>query len=321
MKKLWWMTLALGAWANIGVAQEAEPGAPFIVDTIAVDHDTILMYSDKTWEYLSVLNFNGVTCPHVHELVTSDTNYQFVQDWNTEMPFTHDNDVALATMTDSIWTCTVDSLHKDWCIPFEGPVISTFKHRGRRFHYGIDIDLVTGDPVRAAFSGRVRYAQYNKSGFGNLVIIRHYNGLETYYAHFDKLKVVPNQEVKAGEIIGLGGNTGRSTGSHLHFEVRFYHNPINPETIFDFKNKTLKDENLFVHKDLFSYRKISSSSSRPSSSSTPSANGDVKTHRIRSGDSLYKIALKYGTSVDALCRLNDMKKSEILRIGRVLKVK
>ena len=123
----------------------------------------------------------------------------------------------------------VDDIHKDFDCPVQGIVTSRYGYRKGRYHNGIDLNLRTGDTVKAAFSGRVRYAKWNDGGFGNLVIIRHHNGLETFYAHLSKHLVAPDQEVKAGEPIGLGGNTGRSFGAHLHFEVRFYDAPMNPE--------------------------------------------------------------------------------------------
>lgn len=303
----------------------AEVSPAFVIDTVVVDDDSIVVYSDKSWEYLDVLNFDGIMNPDLHEVVMSDSNWMFSTHWHNDMCYETNND--LSHMNDTLWTCVVDSGYDDFHMPVDGAVISTFKWRGRRFHYGIDIDLETGDTVRSAFSGRVRYAKYNKSGFGNLVIVRHHNGLETYYAHFSKILVSPNQMVTAGEVLGLGGETGRATGSHLHFEVRFYDNALNPEEVIDFKAKKLKDENLFVHKGLFNYRKSSSSrssssrSGSSSSSSSSSVNKNATTHKIRSGDSLYKIARIYGTSIDKLCKLNGINRDTILKIGRTLKVR
>jgi len=301
---------------------KAQPSERFVVDTIMMEGtDSVVLFSDKTWEYLDIFNFDGVMNPVLEEYLAADTNYNYSMGWNNTVPFHNGN--YTAGMYDTIWMCAVDSQNPNFCIPFDGPVISKFKYRGRRFHKGIDIDLDIGDSVYAAFDGRVRYAQYNDNGFGNLVIIRHYNGLETYYAHFSKLLVMPNQLVKAGDLIGLGGSTGRSTGPHLHFEVRFYHNALNPELIFDFENKTLQDENLLVNGSMFHYAKKSSSSSSSSSSSRSSSgvSSSVKVHKVRRGDSLYYIALKYGTTVDKLCSLNGIKRDSILHIGQNIKLK
>src|SRR5690554_6388594 len=132
-------------------------------------------------------------------------------------------------------------------MPFDGVVTSRYGYRRGRYHNGIDINLNTGDTVVAAFDGKVRCSKYNKSGFSNLVVIRHYNGLETFYAHLSELIVVPNQWVKAGDPIGLGGNTGLSYRAQLHFETCFYDAPLNPEEIIDFKNKKIRDHITFVH--------------------------------------------------------------------------
>lgn len=292
------------------------------VDTVETADGDIVFFSDKSWEYLDLLGFDGITNPELYDLIASDTSYKLDLNWSNHVTIPYPNN-PVNMIEDSLWMCVIDSSYGGFCIPFDGRVTSTFKYRGRRFHHGIDIDLETGDTVRAAFDGIVRYAKYNKSGFGKLVIIRHYNGLETYYAHFSKLGVVPNQKVKAGDVIGLGGETGHAYGDHLHFEVRFFDHAIDPELIFDFKNKKLKDENLFVHKSLFDYKTFVSSkrSSGSSSSSSSTYNKDAKYHKIRSGDSLYELSLKYGVSMNQICRLNNITTSTVLQIGQVLKLR
>ena len=102
------------------------------------------------------------------------------------------------------------------------------KHGGNRHK-----KMASKNQKPQSFTRKIRYSKYNDGGFGNLVIIRHYNGLETFYAHLSKLLVYPNQEVIAGDPIGLGGNTGHSYGSHLHFEIRFFDVPFDPERIID----------------------------------------------------------------------------------------
>jgi murein DD-endopeptidase MepM/ murein hydrolase activator NlpD len=211
---------------------------------------------------------------------------------------------------------------------------SGFGYRHGRNHNGVDLDLEEGDTIRAAFDGKIRYAQYHENGFGNLVIIRHYNGLETYYGHASKLLVGPNQDVKAGDPIALGGNTGHSYGAHLHFEVRFYDVPIDPELIFDFEHKVI-DENLLVHRGIFvegGYRSTAQVNDGQGTvgTTTPNTGGgtsnsttssSAKTHKVRSGDTLGKIAEQYHTTVSKLCSLNGIKSTDIIHIGQVLKVK
>jgi len=122
-------------------------------------------------------------------------------------------------------------------------ITSKYGKRWKRMHQGVDINGNKGDTIYAAFSGKVRIVKNNPRGYGNFVIIRHYNGLETYYGHMSKQLVKPNQFVKSGEPIGLVGNTGRSTGAHLHFETRLCGRPINPELLFDFKNQDVVEDN------------------------------------------------------------------------------
>lgn len=282
-----------------------------IIDTIVINNDSVVLYSNKQWEYLDRINFDGVTNKWLHDIIINDSNYNWVENWNTNEAYSSEND--LSTMKDTLWLCTVDSNHNAFCMPHPGILTSTFKYRGRRFHYGIDLDLVTGDTLYAAFDGVVRYAQFNNGGYGNLVAIRHYNGLETLYAHLSKIFVGPNQDVKAGDPIGLGGKTGRAYGDHLHFEIRFMGNAIDPEYIIDFKNKRIKDENLYIYSGLFDYRATNTNSSTKAS--------DVKYHKIKKGDTLYGLALRYHTSVENICDLNKLRSTSTLNIGQVIKVK
>lgn len=190
-----------------------------------------------------------------------------------------------------------------------------YRRRFRRMHYGTDIKLNTGDTVRAAFDGKVRMVRYERRGYGHYVVIRHPNGLETLYAHLSKTIAKPDQVVRAGDPIALGGNTGRSTGSHLHFETRFMGIPINPELIVDFSEGMPKAESFAFQKKLVRGRSYAKSSN-----SGKSTGNHITTYRIRSGDTLSGIAAKHGTSVSALCRLNGISKNTTLRIGRSLRI-
>ena len=156
------------------------------------------------------------------------------------------------------------------------------------------------------------------------MVIRHYNGLETYYAHLSKLFVAPNELVVAGQPIGLGGNTGRSYGAHLHFEVRFYDLPINPEFLIDFELGELLDDNVFIHKGLFT---PVGQSTPPVASSTTGAvtttrtSSAAKYHKVKRGETLSSIARKHHTTVAKLCKLNKIKASSIIREGQTIRVK
>jgi hypothetical protein len=283
------------------------------IDTVDTKNGKIVIYPDRSWEYLSDIGFDGIMNPQLHYQISTDSSYLYKSYWKNDVVITcRTNEVA--KMKDTLWMCVIDSLHNNYCIPIDGRVTSKFGIRHGRNHNGTDIDLETGDTVYAAFDGKVRYSQMHSGGFGNLVIIRHYNGLETYYAHLSKMFVAPNQYVKAGDPIALGGNTGRSTGSHLHFEVRFYDQPINPELIFDFKQGVIKDENLLVSKNIFSNTKTSLGHSTYTQ-------GGKKYYKVRSGDTLGAIARRNGTSVSKLCSLNHIKPTTIIHIGQTLRIR
>lgn len=300
-----------------------------IVDTLYTSHGTVLMYENKTWQYLEDIKFDGVMNDHLHCMVADHPDLLgFKQPWNTDITFTSGRSNDISQMKDTLWMCVLKDIDDEFVIPVKGIVTSRYGYRGRRHHNGIDLDLETGDTVLAAWSGKVRYAKFNDGGFGNLVIIRHENGLETFYAHLSKLMVGPNQTVKAGEPIGLGGNTGRSFGSHLHFEVRFYDLPMNPEEVIDFNVKACKDENLFVHRGLFrpgAKPSESISANSPTSVAAPLAakttSSTNKYYKVRSGDTLSSIASKNRTTVSRLCQLNGIRQTTILQVGRNLRVR
>lgn len=288
------------------------------IDTIETEMGTMLIYPNRVWALMGEEKFDGVLNDSIDHIMCADTTYEFESGWDHNRTILSTGN-AVEEMQDTVWICVLDSLHGGFCIPRVDRVTSRYGRRRGRNHNGIDIDLETGDTIYAAFDGVVRYSQYHENGFGNLVIIRHFNGLETYYGHCSELMVAPNQPVKAGDPIAKGGNTGRSTGSHLHFEVRFYDNPINPEIIFDFDSLLVKDENLLVSRHIF--RGGSSSSVAHHKTATYDVDKSSATHKIRSGDTLGKIAGMYGTSVSEICRLNNMKETDILHIGVLLRVK
>ncbi len=204
-------------------------------------------------------------------------------------------------------------------------ITSHFGPRRRRFHYGVDLAMPTGEPVYAAFDGVVRFSKYNRS-YGHLVVIQHTNGLETYYAHLSKRHVTPGTQVRAGDIIGLCGNTGRSYGSHLHFEIRYEGNAMNPENVIDCTTRTLISPTLSLTKDSFrkvakkghENRKGKGTTARSSSSNYSS---DGKYYKVRSGDTLSRIAKRNGTTVAKLCKLNNLKETSILQIGQRIRLR
>ena len=200
-----------------------------------------------------------------------------------------------------------------YCMPTTNTKItSKFGPRRRRMHQGIDVKVYIGDTIRAAFSGKVRMVKYERRGYGQYVVIRHENGLETVYGHLSKQLVKEDQYVEAGEVIGLGGNTGRSTGSHLHFETRFLGQAINPALLFDFEKQDIVADSYLFQKGRNRYR-------NNRNAGTITSDGDIQYYKVRKGDSLARISKKTGTSIDALCKLNRITRRTTLRIGQVLR--
>ena len=221
-----------------------------------------------------------------------------------------------------------------------------YRRSFRRQHYGTDIKVFVGDTIRAAFSGKVRVVedQGYRRGYGKYVVIRHPNGLETVYGHLSKQLVKRDQIVKAGEVIGLGGNTGRSTGSHLHFETRFLGQFINPEKLFDFEAQDVKgDFYLFCSSGrgmvlasadnvdggeeemdeetakALMEKEAESEAYQQKRIQEMRAKTRTRMHKVKSGETLSSIAKKCGTTIDKLCRMNNIKRTSILRPGQILR--
>ena len=328
------------------------------MDTVETIYGKMIVYSNKTWSFLNKSVFDGVMNPRINRIMTLEQETPFSkQSWNNDVCFTTKNN-DLSLLKDTIWLCLTEDSNKGFKIPVPGVTTSRYGIRNGKNHNGIDLNLKTGDTVCAAWSGKVRYAKFNDGGFGNLVIIRHYNGLETFYAHLSKLLVFPDQDVIAGETIGLGGSTGHSTGPHLHFEVRFYDDPINPEEMIDFATKKLKFENLFVHKSLFKsgakpseyfddkdvekiepkkveevkkekvevkkekveVKKEKVEVKKEKEKKVEVRKDKVKYYMVKSGDTLSKIAARHKLTVSKLCQLNGIKSSATLRVGKSLRV-
>ncbi|MDR0894828.1 MAG: peptidoglycan DD-metalloendopeptidase family protein [Prevotellaceae bacterium] len=184
-----------------------------------------------------------------------------------------------------------------------------YRPRRRRMHYGLDIKVAIGDTIVAAFDGKIRIVknQGRRRGYGKYIVIRHNNGLETVYGHLSKQLVTVDQEIKAGEPIGLGGNTGRSTGSHLHFETRFLGIPIDPALMFDFVKQD-------IVADTYTFNKAQ----QVAKNGATVTGGNVY-YKVKKGDTLSRIASRQGISIDSLCKLNRITRKSILRPGQVLR--
>ena len=246
---------------------------------------------------------------------------------------------------------------RGFCMPTPSRVItSNFGRRWGRWHKGLDIKVYIGDTVRAAFSGKVRIVAYEGKGYGNYIVIRHNNGLETIYGHLSKQLVSENEYVRAGEPIGLGGNTGRSTGSHLHFETRLCGVALNPALMFDFPNQdvtgdfytyrssTIDDEsasatlargksasrgysreniqgNGEIHHGNIERRAARREAPQPRRNNNGNANTGVQMryYKVEAGETLENVAEKCGVSVDKLCRLNHFGRFTVIRKGQLLR--
>lgn len=217
--------------------------------------------------------------------------------------------IPIDSLPDSV---KIDCRH--FSVPVPGYITSDFGPRRYRYHYGTDLKVNVGDTVVAAFSGRIRIIDYEARGYGHYVVIRHENGLESVYAHLSKVLVKLDQNVKSGEIIGLAGNTGRSTGPHLHFETRYLGNAINPASIIDFKTGKVHAETYLITKQKSFYYQRAVAAAKKSQSS-------VKYYTVRKGDNLGSIAARNGTSVKNICRLNGIKEKKLLQLGQRLRVR
>lgn len=233
---------------------------------------------------------------------------------------------------------------RGFCMPTPSRVVtSKFGYRWHRQHQGLDIKVYVGDTIRAAFDGKIRVVKFDGNGYGHYVVIRHPNGLETLYGHMSRTLVQPDQIVKAGQVIGLGGNTGRSTGSHLHFETRLAGKAIDPALLFDFPNQDIVSD-YYVYRgeriqkeartstsalssvaneqnniESASTASRKSTANRRNTSSRKVAQSKSKTYKVKKGDTLYSIAKKNGLSVQELCKKNGIKQSAKIKAGQTLK--
>ena len=208
-----------------------------------------------------------------------------------------------------------DSLKEDVHIPMAGfklpapgYVTSPYGWRRYRMHKGTDIKVQIGDSIRSAWSGQVRIVGWDPRGYGYYVVVRHDNGLETIYGHLSRPLVDEYEKIPAGFVIGLGGNTGRSTGSHLHFEIRYLGEAMDPAKFIDFTTGQLRNPDEYV----IGIKAMKQARAEQAA---------MKYHKVRSGDTLSGIAKKYGTTVRKLCQLNKLKETSVIRIGQSLRVR
>lgn len=283
------------------------------IDTLATESAmiSIVLFNDNTWRYVISENYKA-------------DSEVFSDHWNTTATHAY-TDVELSSLPEATPILLVDSLDS-YHYPYIGRITSRYGPRRGRAHQGLDISLKTGDPIYATFDGKVRFSKA-AGNYGNLIIIRHNNGLETYYAHLSQRDVEVGDWVVAGQQIGLGGSTGRSTGPHLHFEVRYKGQSFDPERLIDFQTGNLRRAELLLKRRHFSiYAKYEQDFDaevevEKIEEAERKAAAAVQYHTVRSGDMLGTIARKYGTTVTRICQLNGIKSTSILRIGQRLRVR
>ena len=284
------------------------------IDTLDTVNEFIkvILYADNTWQYYKTPEYQQVTGVFDECWSETATNPYGIQ--QSELPDSW-----------SIWL--VDSLDQYHC-PFIGDIHPRGKfgpRRGRR-HQGVDLPLKTGDPIYATFTGKVRMSKYF-GGFGNLVVIRHENGIETYYGHLSKRYVEAGDWVNAGDVIGLGGSSGRSTGPHLHFETRYNGFAFDPQWLIDFKTGELRQRLFLLKKkffDIYSNYEQDFEDEMKNNEEDEAEDAEraaMKYYTIRSGDTLSKIARNHGTTIKELCRLNGISQNATLKIGKKIRVR
>jgi len=194
--------------------------------------------------------------------------------------------------------------------PVPGVITSRFGYRPQfgRMHHGVDLRLDIGDTVRAAMTGRVIRIACDHDGYGNYVVMAHSNGMETIYAHLHHAIVVPGDYIEIGQPVGIGGNTGNSTGPHLHFETKVEGVAVDPTLIFDFNGH-------------YRYVRNRDMQANPDASKSSKSISGRRTYVVRQGDTAKSVARRAGISVLRLCQLNMIKDSDPLQVGRMLKLK
>lgn len=310
------ITVPEGMGADPGIFQKGSGAA---VDTLDIGDEKlqVVLCDDGTWHY--VKNFNVVSGLDV-----------FSDHWDTEEVNPYRDELSSLPVRNSI--CLVDTLSK-WTCPYQGSVLSKFGYRRGRTHTGIDIPYKHGTPVAAAFDGRVRISMYTK-GYGNLIVIRHENGLETFYGHLSRRDVYAGDWVSSGDIIGLGGSTGRSTGPHLHFETRYHGFAFDPQWIADFESGRLRKNVLVLKRTYLS----------PSSHYIPSEIDEeeavygedervlaeekriaeekaaMRWHVVKSGETIGSIAIKERVSQAKIKNLNPKLNINRISIGQRIRI-
>ena len=308
-------TLSANPLDSLAIKPIEKLQSAIVVDTLptADKHLSIVLFNDNSWRYIRTAEIEADS--------TAFTRY-----WSTEKISPYRDSVALSSIPSAVPITLVDSL-RSYRYPIKGRITSRYGLRRRVNHNGIDIALKVGDTICSTFNGVVRFSKATDTGYGTLVIVRHDNGIETYHGHLSKRLVEAGDRVVAGQPIALGGNSGRSTGPHLHFECRYMGQSFDPERLIDFRTGDLRRDHLLLKRAYFS---IYSKYEQDWNGEKVLADADKKEaeisaerryYKVRPGDNLSIIAKRNYTTVSNICRLNGIKSTSILQIGKVLRVK
>ncbi len=296
------ITLAIGLLFSLhSIAQEPLPATinpineTFQVDSLTTDGEELEVDSLKTCD---------------------ETIYKNI--WNSTQIRYPAN--TLPNKNDTIVISLLNSGDSQFVMPIKGQILSKYGIRHRRMHTGTDIRLNSGDTVRCAFDGRVRLAKSFR-GYGNLVLVRHSNGLETIYGHLKAIKVKVNDTIKAGDLVGLGGRTGRASCNHLHFETRLFGEPFDAGKYIDYQTFTLKSDKIYYkNKQFVTDLKDIRDKPAPENKLLLASGSGASKHVIRKGDNLWTIAKKYNTTVKKLCATNKITAQKTLKVGSVIRI-
>ena len=347
---------ALALFANVAVAQDADSLAHLpevdslmvVVDSLKPNADSVVIKRHEpiasvrslgevspidtlptTSEELQIVLFNDNTWRYVRTKPAQRDEKVFTENWNTTVTHVYYG-VTADNLPESTAIQLVDSLTGHH-YPYKGSMSSKYGPRKGRSHQGVDLPLKTGDPIYATFDGVVRYSASSSSGYGNLVIVRHDNGLETYYAHLSERLVEPNDRVVAGQQIGKGGSTGRSSGPHLHFETRYKGQSFDPERLFDFKTGELRNSEILLKRRHFSIHSKYEQDfneeeevAKQEAAERAAATAPKQTtqyHTVVAGDTFGSLARKYNTTSEAIQKLNPGIEPTKIRIGQKICVK
>ena len=347
---------ALALFANVALAQDMDSLAPksevdslmVVVDSLKPKIDSVMVKRHEpiaslrslgevspidtlptTSEELQIVLFNDNTWRYVRTKPAQRDEKVFTENWNTTVTHVYYG-VTADNLPESTAIQLIDSLTGHH-YPYKGYMSSKYGPRKGRSHQGVDLPLKTGDPVYATFDGVVRYSAFSSSGYGNLVIVRHDNGLETYYAHLSERLVEPNDRVVAGQQIGKGGSTGRSSGPHLHFETRYKGQSFDPERLFDFKTGELRNSEILLKRRHFSIHSkyeqdfneeeevAKQEAAERAAASAPKQT--TQYHTVVAGDTFGSLARKYNTTSEAIQKLNPGIEPTKIRIGQKICVK